>query len=208
MSRVAAAITIALAFAVLAPTALASDAPILLVHGYGSSSEGKDCNGSTWKSALRAFQDAGGRDRSSLTTVGYYEGDTNCDATIGDGAATNERPIQDIAKDLAQHIDDAYTGPVNIVAHSMGGLVTRVALLGSAQGWDGFPAKLDVDDVVTLSTPHQGVADGSAHDDEQWSQMRPGSGFLERLHARAAVSATPGRTARTGAWWARRRTPR
>ncbi len=64
----------------------------------------------------------------------------------------------------------------------MGGLITRVALLGSAQGWDGFPSKLNVSNVVTLSTPHQGVADGFAHDDRQWNQMAKGSPFLTRLH--------------------------
>jgi pimeloyl-ACP methyl ester carboxylesterase len=192
-AAVAAAAAIALAGAMLAPTASAADTQMLLVHGYGSSSAGKDCNGSTWRNALAYYQDAGGRDRSSMSTVGYYEGDrqadnhgAGCDVIVGDGKATNERPIQDIAKDLANHIHDAYTGkgePVDVVAHSMGGLITRVALLGSAQGWAGFPPKLDVNNVVTLSTPHQGVANPSANDDEQWSQMAPGSGFLERLHA-------------------------
>jgi hypothetical protein len=64
----------------------------------------------------------------------------------------------------------------------MGGLITRVALLGSAQGWEGFPPKLNVDNVVTLSTPHQGVAKPSANDDRQWQQMDPDSGFMDRLH--------------------------
>ena len=85
---------------------------------------------------------------------------------IGDGQATNDRPIQDIARDLARYVHTAYTRngePVDIVAHSMGGLVTRVALLGSAQGWEGFPPRLDVDNVVTLGTPHQDVAVPSAH---------------------------------------------
>jgi pimeloyl-ACP methyl ester carboxylesterase len=177
----------ALAVAMLAPPASAADTQLLLVHGYGSSNEGKDCNRSTWKSALRYYQHAGGRERSSLTTIGYYPGDTGrCDVMIGDGAASNQRPIQDIARDLAIHIDREYTSngrPVDIIGHSMGGLIARVALLGSAQGWAGFPSKkLNVDDVVTLSSPHQGVAKPSAHDDEQWQQMRPGSGFIERLH--------------------------
>ena len=68
----------------------------------------------------------------------------------------------------------------------MGGLIARVALLGSAQGWDGFPAKLDVDNVVTLSTPHQGVANPSAHDDRQWNQMDPDSGFIDRLQEKGS----------------------
>jgi pimeloyl-ACP methyl ester carboxylesterase len=189
LTRVLAAVAAgtALALAMLAPAAFAADTQLLLVHGYGDAEEGKDCNGSTWKNALRYYQDAGGRERSSLTTIGYYAGDRRgCDVMIGDGAASNERPIQDIAKDLAIYIDREYTSkgkPVDIIGHSMGGLIARVALLGSAEGWAGFPSqKLNVDDVVTLSTPHQGVANPSAHDDEQWQQMRPGSAFIERLH--------------------------
>jgi pimeloyl-ACP methyl ester carboxylesterase len=182
----AAAIAAALTLALLAPTALAADPQLLLVHGYGDAEQGKDCNGSTWENALRYYQDAGGRDRSSMTTIGYYPGDRGrCDVMVGDGAASNERPIQDIAADLANYIDGAYTSKgqsVDIIAHSMGGLITRVALLGSAQGWEGFPSKLTVGNVVTLSTPHQGVANPSANDDRQWSQMDPESGFMDRLH--------------------------
>src|SRR4051812_4214351 len=142
----------ALAAALLTPAAAAAEGQLLLVHGYGSASSGKDCNGSTWRNALRYYQRAGGRARASMTTVGYYRGDRGrCDAMIGDGRATNARPIQDIARDLATYI--ASTGrPVDVIAHSMGGLIVRAALLGSAQGWSGFPARLAVDNVVTLGT--------------------------------------------------------
>ena len=169
-----------------APAAGAADPELLLVHGYGSPSNPKDCNAGTWEDALRYFHDAGGRARESMSTVGYYNTDRNCDVTIGDGRAGTDRPIQVIAMDLAHHVYDDHTSEgksVDIVAHSMGGLVTRVALLGSAQGWEGFPPKLDVDNVVTLSTPHQGVIDAAdAPDTHQWRQMTPGSRFLERLH--------------------------
>jgi pimeloyl-ACP methyl ester carboxylesterase len=174
----------------IAPPAIAADTQMLLVHGYGDAEAGKDCNGSTWKNALAYYQSAGGRDRASMTTIGYYPGDRGrCDVMIGDGKASNARPIQAIARDLAQYIHSRGR-PVDIVAHSMGGLIARVALLGSAQGWDGFPPKLDVDDVVTLSTPHQGVARPSAHDDEQWHQMDPDSGFIERLHETGLTDGT------------------
>lgn len=173
-----------LALATPVSPASAADTQFLLVHGYGDHEEGKDCNGSTWKKALAYYQRAGGRERASMTTIGYYTGDRGCDVKVA--SATNETPIQDVAKDLANYIDAAYTGngqPVDIVAHSMGGLVTRVALLGSAQGWKGFPAgKLNVDNVVTLSTPHRGVSNPSANDDRQWEQMDPGSDFMTRLH--------------------------
>jgi pimeloyl-ACP methyl ester carboxylesterase len=188
------AVLLAVAAAALlafAPSASAADSQMLLVHGYGDSGTGKDCNGSTWKNALAYYQDAGGRARSSMSTIGYYTGDKGrCDVMIGDGNASTARPIQDIAKDLAVYIDREYTShgrPVDIIGHSMGGLIARVALLGSAQGWDGFPnKKLNVGNVVTLSTPHQGVANPSAHDDEQWHQMAPGSGFIKRLHAQGS----------------------
>lgn len=187
--RVLAALTAGTLLA-LAPQALAADTQMLLVHGYGSASSGKDCNGQIWKNALRYYQDAGGRDRSSMSTIGYYPGDKGrCDVMIGDGAASNGRPIQDIARDLAEYISTTYTQqgrPVDIVGHSMGGLIARVALLGSAQGWDGFPPKLDVDNVVTLSTPYRGVANPSASDTRQWKQMDPDSAFLARLHAKGS----------------------
>lgn len=167
------------------------DSQLLLVHGYGDADKenGKSCNGGVWKDALSYYTDpdAGNRDRNSITTVGYYQNNTNCDEAIS--KADNSEPIQEIAKDLANYIDEEYSSndkSVNIVAHSMGGLVTRVALLGSAQGWDGFPSKLDVNNVVTLGTPHQGVSNPSVHDTRQWNQMdnRDGkeSGFMERLH--------------------------
>jgi pimeloyl-ACP methyl ester carboxylesterase len=180
-------IALGAAFALLAPSASAADTPLLLVHGYGDAGTGKGCNGDTFKNALAYYQNAGGRPRASLTTIGYYPGDKGrCDAMIGDGNASNQRPIQDIASDLALYIDSEYTSQgrsVDIIGHSMGGLIARVALLGSAQGWEGFPnRRLNVGNVVTLSAPHQGVAKPSAHDDAQWRQMAPGSGFIERLH--------------------------
>jgi pimeloyl-ACP methyl ester carboxylesterase len=159
---------------------------LLLVHGYADSRSGADCNDSTWKDALRYYENAGGLRRSSMSTIGYYGGDrSHCDVMVGDGSTTNATPIQDVAADLAWYVFRTYTEkgkPVNVIAHSMGGLVTRVALLGAAQGWAGFPPKLNVTNVVTLGTPHQGVLAPRARADRQWQQMNAGSAFMSRLH--------------------------
>ncbi|OLT39974.1 hypothetical protein BJF85_06360 [Saccharomonospora sp. CUA-673] len=180
-----------------APTPNAAPAPqdepqLLLVHGHSAPDEGTDCNGTggTWADALNYFESAGGLDRDRMTTVAYYEGNAaggpnegNCDVTVSE--ATADTSIEDIAKDLANHVHDTYTAEgraVNIAAHSMGGLVTRVALLGTAEGWDGFPPSMDVENVTTAGTPHQGVAEERDDYTEQWDQMEPGSDFLEMLH--------------------------
>jgi hypothetical protein len=179
---------------------------MLLVHGYNPEPP-TNCNGSTWDEALKYYQDKGGRERSSMRTIGYYKGDGEvCDDVIGDGQATRERPIQDIAKDFANYIYEKYTSKdkeVDIVAHSMGGLITRVAVLGTREGWDGFPPKIAVEDIVTLGTPHQGLINGCGDPDKdpndkctrQWHQMTPtkegGSGFIDKLHESA-----PGRNDR------------
>ena len=167
----------ALTLAVAAPAASAADRQLLFVHGYGDADRGKDCNGATFENALRYYHHAAGRSRGSMTTIGYYRGD-DCDVAIAKHG--NDAPIQDIARDLARYID-GLNQPVDVIAHSMGGLVARVALLGSAEGWEGFPPKLDVANVVTLGTPHQGLAKPSDKD-RQLRQMSPGSAFLERLH--------------------------
>ncbi|MBE9373814.1 alpha/beta fold hydrolase [Saccharopolyspora sp. HNM0983] len=176
---VAAAAAAPLAFAGL--PAAAADIPdktadILLVHGFGS-----DC------SALNAAKDHFQEQVhvGAVKTVGY-RGTDDCDVDLP--ASDNDTPIQEVAADLAHYVDDHYSSvrPVNIVGHSMGGLVTRVALLGSAQEWTepDFPdGKLPVNNVVTLGTPHQGIADPDQHDAGQWEQMRPHSGFMKRLRA-------------------------
>lgn len=91
-----------------------------------------------------------------------------------------------MAAALANRIYEDHTSKgetVEIVAHSMGGLISRVALLGSAKGWAGFPdARLKVDDIATLATPHQGIFEPNKYDSVQWNSMVPGSRFMTVLH--------------------------
>ncbi|OZM71463.1 hypothetical protein CFN78_20170 [Amycolatopsis antarctica] len=165
-----------------------ADEPVFFVHGYGYDEGvegGKDCD-NIWGNARKYFTERGWA-AGSLKTVGYYTGDKNCDVSIDGATATKDTRIKHIAADLANHIHDNYTSKgksVEIVGHSMGGLIGRVALLGSAKGWDGFPkGKLKVGDLVTLGTPHQGVKEPGKHGDTQWKSMDPDSEFMRVLDA-------------------------
>jgi hypothetical protein len=169
---------------VVAPATQASAAatqPVYFVHGYNDSGK-SDCT-SIWANALDHFRKQG-HDRDSLKTVAYYKGDSNCDVDVGN-ADTSTR-IKHVAAAFANYVYDHHTSKgesVEIVAHSMGGLVSRVALLGSAKGWEGFPkGKLMVSDIVTLATPHKGITEKDKYDSVQWDSMVPGSTFMDVLH--------------------------
>lgn len=179
---VAALVTAGLAVSGLTAAHAAEAQPVYFVHGYNDTGK-SDC-ASLWGNAIDYFKERG-KSRGELKTVGYYAGDSNCDVTVAN-ASTGTR-IKHVAADLANRIYKDHTSKgesVEIVGHSMGGLVTRVALLGSAQGWEGFPkGKLKVSDVVTLATPHQGITDPGKYNSTQWDSMKPGSTFMDVLHA-------------------------
>lgn len=164
--------------------------PVLLIHGFkngykGSGTDGWDCH--------NYFEgDAGGvirylrgshqvnhttlRWRGSITTIGYYTGDTNCDASLQSQASrcvgyfdsnsfgthltgTHNEDIKHLGCELAWYIWNNYTSKgqnVQIVAHSMGGLITRWALYAT-QFDPKLPPYLLVQDVITFDTPHGGV---------------------------------------------------
>lgn len=164
----------------------AATKPVYFVHGYDAGA-GKDCL-EQWGNAIWYFNQRGWKP-SSLKTIGYYQGDKNCDVDVYGGKATKNTRIKHIAASFAQYIYKNHTSKgqsVDIVAHSMGGLITRVALLGSAKGWAGFPKhSLKVGDVVTLNTPHRGVTNTSPKpSNAQWDSMEWGSTFMNVLHSK------------------------
>ena len=165
-----------------------TDNPVYFVHGYEPNGA-VDC-GAYWDDARREFHEQGWR--GPLRTIGFYAGDTNCDVTVGeDLQVSTDTSITRIAATFARHVHRTHTRagePVDIVAHSMGGIIARVALLGAAQGWPGYPnGKLRVGTVTTLGTPHGGLAcdlrpEFCVHD--QLRQQAPGSDLVGVLHAR------------------------
>jgi hypothetical protein len=184
--------------------------PVIMVHGIDATAPyGNDC-AVTWDDAKQHLRDNGyaGRD---LLTVAYYEQDANCDRVINGysspivgnthfdgrgahagtaGGHTAEAAIEHLGYHFAWFIYEEYSKDnrkVDILAHSMGGLLSRYAISQVEIGNEAFPPKLLVGNVVTLGTPHGGArlvglaGCNAIGGRRQCSQMRPGSAFLRSL---------------------------
>ncbi|MFI2206037.1 esterase/lipase family protein [Streptomyces sp. NPDC020192] len=154
--------------------------PVIFVHGINGLAN-TNC-AAKWKNAMQAIKGSGWR--GELVTFGYYNRDRNC---TFQHPGTLNTPLETIGLDLAWDIYNHYTlrgMPVDIIAHSMGGLITRYALDAVAKHVHGAPPKLYVEDVATLGTPHDGA--NQRYTDLckfklQCRQMAPGSDFLKSL---------------------------
>jgi pimeloyl-ACP methyl ester carboxylesterase len=159
--------------------------PVIFVHGIQGNplKKGHDCAAS-WSAARKHFKNSGWRGK--LLTFGYYEGDTNCSHEYGGDRNT---PIKTVAKAFANYVYNNFSRPskgskkIDVVAHSMGGLVVRAALYHTRKGTSGFPDYLYIEDVATLATPHGGSTNDAfcALLWQQCKDMRPGSAFLDSL---------------------------
>ncbi|MBN6054331.1 hypothetical protein JYK22_20490, partial [Nonomuraea sp. RK-328] len=178
----------------------------LMVHGFDREAD-TNC-ASSWQNARNLLTANGWTD---VYTFGYYNKSTNCDIKFN---GTTDTRIQEIGRQLAWTVYSSYSSqgvPVDIMAHSMGGLIAKAAIEGvnrygvaaeapdltalsvdaqdvGATAWpSGWPPYLYIEDIVTLATPHKGintaVVDVCALTHEQCSDMRDGSGFLRWLGA-------------------------
>lgn len=184
------------------------ETPIVFVHGYNFRSTS---DASKWNTPKMAFQQRGWV--GPLHAWGFYACDYGFDRHMSDYGShashfqdfhgnlngemdsycqghsdghTVETNIHHLAHHLAWGLNDEYDGCVNIVAHSMGGLIVRymASQLGSAD----FPESLCIGHVVTLGTPHAGT-EGWGIPDRQVELMYPQSGLIQWLgeHANPPV---------------------
>jgi hypothetical protein len=169
---------------------------VWFVHGYDRY-ESTNC-GATFAEMRRRFSEWGFS--GYFRTVGYYHGDYNgCDTLAhgfhhihwGDagnhrnGAHTAQTSIRHLAYHFAWHLYEKasrHGRTVDIVAHSMGGLITRYAIALTEEGHSDFPPYLRVEDVVTMGTPHGGARHWAhACGDAQCNEMVAGSRLLQDL---------------------------
>jgi triacylglycerol esterase/lipase EstA (alpha/beta hydrolase family) len=159
--------------------------PVVFIHGFEAS--GTDCN-SQWGTAISYLQGSHPSFNSGqslqwtgpLTSLGYYSSDTNCTANLADNSQQSQQiqqkcanyydsnvgsaseDIRHLACEVAWYLYNNYsqnTQNVQIVAHSMGGLIIRYAIYAVHSQIDPhFPPKLYVQDVVTLDTPQGGLS--------------------------------------------------
>jgi hypothetical protein len=192
---------LAISAAALAPAAHARtdtrDRIVYFVHGWDQAARA-DCV--MWNTMRKRFRAWGGK--GLQVTTGYYHGDRNCSTNISAsgrhsahfGAApadahksrshTSNARIEHLAYHLAWNISDRFSSkgrPVDVVAHSMGGLLIRYALAQVQARHRDFPRRLLVEDVVTLGTPHGGARGLASAGSLQAAQMAPGSELLAAL---------------------------
>ncbi len=160
------------------------DRVVIFIHGYSALGAGTNCNSAfgSLKNSLRADGFTG-----TFVTIGFYDSDTNCDLNLRslDGDISNSTSWKTLAKVFSRYVHDTYTAqniPVDVVGHSMGGLIARGAVQGSTAGESGFSGPLLVEDAVTLAAPHAGAAWYSYLCLwGQCSQLKPGASDIEWL---------------------------
>jgi hypothetical protein len=167
------------------PRAPRKDRVVIFVHGWSAFGAGNDCKGN-FGSLETSLRNAGFT--GPLVTVGYYDSDTNCDVNLRSwGDVSNSTVWKDLAKVFSKYVYETYTKKgitVDLVGHSMGGLIIRGAVKGTQEKEAGFSAPIDVEDAVTLAAPHQGAAwysTGCLWG--QCSQLKPGASDIKWLLA-------------------------
>jgi pimeloyl-ACP methyl ester carboxylesterase len=147
----------------LRPEAVGVDRrPIVLVHGFADTGE------TPWWRRLKGYLRADGYGEADLHTV-----------SLGDRVGRARGSPREYAADVAATLEsvfDARGRPVDVVAHSMGGLAARWAL-------EELSAAPQARGLVTLGTPHQGTrAARLAARTPGGRDMVPGSEFLGTLN--------------------------
>jgi Putative serine esterase (DUF676) len=191
--------------------------PILFVHGYNNSTGCPSVNEAMWNNLKNDLVEDGwtGPKReigfyscdSNVASTDWIDGygshsvyyatspcspvcSTHENGTSGHLSHNRNTDLRHLAYHLAWFIYQNYSKngqSVQIVAHSMGGLIVRWMLYAeqnnSTIGQSVFPPVLYVQDVYTISTMHNGVVYAFLSSTWQAQQMQRGSSFITAINA-------------------------
>lgn len=143
---------------------------------------------SRWDDFTEAMRSWGWAQETQFRKVGFYRFDTGCDVNLARFDGTRDVSLQELGRRLAWDIYDNYSSKgksVDLVGHSMGGLIVRAALLGVKRygATEGWPDYIFVEDAVTLGTPHHGLRSDCWSWSLQCKEMQIGSGLINWLQS-------------------------
>jgi triacylglycerol lipase len=145
--------------------------PILLVHGYFS-------NRGIWWTMRRRLVKAG---LGPIYTV-----------SLNTPFGSIDRMVPTLATRVSEILKETGSPTLDIVAHSMGGLVTRAMMVNDATPNNGTePVSLRVRRFVTLGSPHHGTKIAKAGIGECVVEMREASAWLNLLEKREQSATKP-----------------
>ncbi len=158
------------------PRAVNNRTPVILLNGFQAI-----CNPLRSDSTIENSKDTFGL----LATL--LQGDGIPVAFFNNCASSGDPTIEQLAIQLGTFIANLtytdgtpVTEPVDLVVHSMGGLIARAYLAGLQQNGSLIPPSLRVRKLVLIATPNFGSFQAPAFG-VQTSEMVPGSGFLWEL---------------------------
>lgn len=161
--------------------------PVILVAGFSPSAlldanrlEGQDCD-LLFGEVHRQL----GQLRIPYRDYGFYPNDTRCEG-VSSPATTSATSLTTLARRFAFWVNATYpTQRVDVIAVSMGGVVVRKALERVQARDASFPARLSIEDTVTVGSPHAGASLGlmaiCRMVNQQCAEMTPGSAWLSSL---------------------------
>lgn len=187
--------------------------PVVLVHGYkpgvGVTCPGYDLS-QYWYYVKQTLQQYLGWS-GGVVGLKFYTCDINYDASLDGhgshsthwpsghylGSHTRDADIRHLSYHLAWYIYDNYTSlgvNVQLIGHSMGGLIIRMMLKEFQAGDPDYPPALYVQDAVTWGTPHNGAGDCATplENTLQALQFCVGSTFIADLNTNLNPQASLG----------------
>ena len=176
-----------------AVTASATD--VVFVHGAG-------CGAIAYTTTAIRDLEAAGRAASTLHTVSYYACDVGGVSIMNEGSSSYlpSRDANDTSTDvrrfsyeLAWYLWNTFGAkgkPVDVVGHSMGGIIITYALQRIAAHDPDYPTSLTVRSVTTFSAPYAGVSQSLCAQDTttECTQLLAGSSLINQITATGAVT--------------------